>query len=270
MGICKLCGLDKELQDSHFVGKAVYRKANAPELENPSPVAFSRDKAQQSSMQLRDFVFCFDCEQIFNNRGERWIHQRIATTQDFKLLDLFTGQTPTVSQSDYKLFRCRDVSNLDCGAMLHYGAGIFFKAAVHKWVFEGDVTSYIEIDEEYVKALQSFVKNGVQLPQNILVVAGVASTKPRFLGFIPPVEMRASVGREFVFYVSGVLYWMKIGGHIDEAQGKISLSSSGYAFVFVNDDIESTAFSIMKTLATGSVPTERLRELMRRLAEGEA
>jgi hypothetical protein len=68
-GTCKLCNKEKELLDSHFVGKAVYRRLSEPSLVNPHPVVVGKDGAKQSSEQVRDYVFCYDCEQLFNVKG---------------------------------------------------------------------------------------------------------------------------------------------------------------------------------------------------------
>jgi hypothetical protein len=57
-GICKLCPIDKDLQDSHFLGKIVYQKLSEPSLKNPTPVMITRDTAKQSPIQIRDHVFC--------------------------------------------------------------------------------------------------------------------------------------------------------------------------------------------------------------------
>jgi hypothetical protein len=71
-GTCKLCMLEKDLQDSHFIGKAVYKKLMEPFIRNPQPIVITSENLKQSPVQLRDAVFCSDCEQIFNlgaNRG---------------------------------------------------------------------------------------------------------------------------------------------------------------------------------------------------------
>lgn len=128
-GVCKLCRLEKDLQDSHFIGKVVYKKLMEPSLRNPQPVVITGKNLRQSPIQLRDYVFCFDCEQIFNLAGEWWMHKHIATTAGFRLLDLFTGQTPLFNNSDFVLYDAAKSPPVDCGAILEYGAGVFFKAA---------------------------------------------------------------------------------------------------------------------------------------------
>jgi hypothetical protein len=61
LGRCKLCALDKNLQDSHFIGRAVYKKLNEPLIKNPQPIVITSKVLKQSPVQLRDDVFCSDC-----------------------------------------------------------------------------------------------------------------------------------------------------------------------------------------------------------------
>jgi len=63
--ICKLCTLEKDLQDSHFIGKAVHKKLMEPSIRNPHPIVITSKNFKQSPLQLRDNVFCFDCEHRF-------------------------------------------------------------------------------------------------------------------------------------------------------------------------------------------------------------
>lgn len=117
-GKCKLCNLDKELMDSHFVGKAVYRRLNEPSLINPHPIIISSEGPRQSSNQVRDYVFCFDCEQIFNKKGESWVHGQIATTAGFPMLEPLKRYTPIFLEPDMGLFNASLVSEWDCEALL--------------------------------------------------------------------------------------------------------------------------------------------------------
>jgi hypothetical protein len=100
-GMCKLCLFENDLQDSHFLGKSVYKTLSG--LDSPS-IMFTNDSAMQLTGQLRDYVFCHDCEQKFNHRGEMWMHSRIGTMAEFKLLDLFSGQTPLFAEEGFKLY----------------------------------------------------------------------------------------------------------------------------------------------------------------------
>jgi hypothetical protein len=260
-GICKLCQFEKDLQDSHFVGKAVYKRLMESSLDNPHPVVITSEYTKQSSTQVRDYVFCFDCEQKFNRGGESWIHSRIATTTDFPLLDLFTGQPFVLAEDGYKVYDGAMISGLDCAAILHYGAGIFFKAAVHKWEFEG-LACGIDLGAR-TESLRKFVLDGVDLPSDIAIGVSVASTKPKFLGFFPPVAMDDPECVKYKFYVSGILYTLMVGNDIPAASRQYSFSLRGPKLIFMMDDVSDQGRDIMRQLAAGSKPSSKLEKLLK-------
>lgn len=261
LGICKLCEREKELQDSHFVGKAVYKRLMEPSLDNPYPVIITSDYAKQSPTQVRDFVFCSDCEQIFNHRGEAWIHKRIATTGKFPLLDLFVGQRPIVAENGYKLYDGTRIPGLDCAALLHYGAGVFFKAAAYVWDFEG-LTTGIDLGT-HAESLRKFVLDGVDLPPDVVIGLSLASTPPRFLGFFPPVAMDDPECVKYKFYVSGILYTLMVGHDIPKASRQRSFSVKGSKLVFLMDDVSDQGRDIMKQLAATSKVSPKLAKFMK-------
>ncbi len=77
IGDCRLC-LSKgvSLHHSHFMPRSLYPLFRAGDLH---PVRFSREKMAQTSEQVKDYVFCGDCEKTFNGAGESWIHRLFAT-----------------------------------------------------------------------------------------------------------------------------------------------------------------------------------------------
>jgi hypothetical protein len=258
-GICKLCLFEKDLHDSHFLGKAVYKTLAG--LDSP-PIMFTNDSAMQSTEQLRDYVFCYDCEQKFNHRGEKWMHSRIGTMAEFKLLDLFTGQTPLFAEEGYKLYDGTKLPGVDCAALLHYGAGIFFKAAAHVWDFKGSPCN-IEIGE-YKEPLRKFVLDGVDLPSNVIISVGISSKKPDFIGFVPPTQMREPQGMKYTFYVSGVLYTLRFGDDIPEGHRQTAFSSPNLKLIYLIDDLSDVGRDIMRHLAANSKPSPKLEQFMKK------
>jgi hypothetical protein len=258
-GTCKLCLLEKDLQDSHFLGRSIYKAFSLP--DSP-PVMLTADVAQQSTEQLRDYVFCYDCEQKFNSGGEKWMHPRIATLTDFKLLGLFSGQLPLFAESGYKLFDGTKVPGVDCAALLHYGAGMFFKAAAHTWDFKG-VPFGIDIGK-YMEPLRKFVHDGVELPDDVLISVGISGKQPLFIGFLPPVQMQEADGVKYTFYVSGVLYTLRLGANLTEAERKMAFSSPSLKLIFLIDDLSDVGRDIMKQLVGKSKPTPKLEQFMKK------
>jgi hypothetical protein len=73
LGKCRLCHEEKDLQHSHFFGRGIYKRLYEPSLPDSRPVMFTGDYEKQSGVEIRDYVFCFDWEQIFNRMSiEVW------------------------------------------------------------------------------------------------------------------------------------------------------------------------------------------------------
>jgi hypothetical protein len=257
LGTCKLCTLKKELQDSHFIGKAVYKKLMEPSIKNPQPIVITSKNFKQSPVQLRDDVFCFDCEQIFNSGGESWMHRHIATTAGFKLLGLFNGQKPIAKEPDFALYDAATIPAVDCAAMLEYGTGVFFKSAVHTWNFDDGTSSHIDISQQQIEALRKFVHRETTFPQDMVLTVCLSSKAKQFLGFIPPIEME---DKKYYFYVSGVYYCLTTGAGIDSNLKAIAFNQSVAKPIFVGEEWGFQALGIIKNLANGVVPSPKLKD----------
>ena len=261
-GICKLCLLEKDLQDSHFIGKAVYKKLMEQSITNPHPVVITNNSFKQSSVQLRDDVFCFDCEQLFNSGGESWMHRHIATTTGFKLLDLFNGHPPIFNEPDFTLYDAATVPRVDCAAMLEYGAGVFFKSAAHTWNFEDGTSTHIDLGPERTESLRKFVHRKAPFPVDMVLTVCLSSKRKQFLGVIPPIQMGVQ-GKEderYFFHVSGVQYLLLIGAGIDPGIKTIAFNQPVAKPVFVGDEWATQALDILKHLSKGVTPSPKLQE----------
>ena len=67
VGTCKLCLQEKELQDSHLIGRGIYRLIRREQGEDP--IVMTPEIVLQTSRQVSDYVFCKDCEQKFSEGG---------------------------------------------------------------------------------------------------------------------------------------------------------------------------------------------------------
>ena len=76
---CRLCLSEGvPLHHSHFMPRSLYPLFRAGNLH---PVRFSREKMARTSEQVKDYVFCGDCEKTFNREGESWIHTLFSTLE---------------------------------------------------------------------------------------------------------------------------------------------------------------------------------------------
>ncbi len=190
------------------------------------------------------------------------MHRHIATTTEFKLLDLFNKQVPIVDEPDFTLYDAAKIPSVDCAAILEYGSGVFFKSAVHTWRFEDGTSTHIDLGPARTEALRKFVHREAPFPADMVLTVCLSSKRRQFLGVIPPVCMEIGGAEEekYYFYVSGVYYCLLIGAGIDTNMKALGFNQPAAKPIFVGDEWADQALGIMKRLAQGTTPSPKLKE----------
>jgi len=222
-GDCRLC-LSKgiSLHHSHFMPRSLYSLFRAGNLH---PVRFSRKKMAQTSKQVKDYVFCGDCEKTFNREGERWIHTLFASLGGpFPLRERLHKQAPISDMGDAKLYAAGNNPEIDVPKLTHFGCGVFFKGAVHSW--HGDPGKpYIEMDPDEIDALRQYLLGKADLPQTMALCVTVDSASVILQAMNEPCRAKPILGfTQYVFYVPGIFFQLCIG---DSAQEKIHMCING-------------------------------------------
>jgi hypothetical protein len=263
-GKCRLCKRTRELQDSHFMGRTLYKKLREESLRNPSPIVIAGESVDQSDAQLKDFVFCLECEDIFNKRGEMGVHRWVATWTDFPLLKLFEGVPPARTiDTDFRVYDGEKVPGLEYDRLFHYGAGIFFKAACHVWNAGGN-TSHIEINWDHREALRKTVYyRDAPLPKSMRMTIAIASMQTPFAGMFPPVRIIEPRCSKYSFYVPGIFYTLYVGKHIPEIAKLTAGNNEIEKPVYLMPEASEGAREIMKVLASNARRSPRVEQLIR-------
>ena len=99
------------------------------------------DGAKQTSYQVTDYVFCRDCEQLFNKNGENYVMPLVEGNGKFKLLeDLDKAGTDIVGPT-LRAYSVTHAPRIDRDKIAYFAASIFC-ASVHVWRYEdGSITT---------------------------------------------------------------------------------------------------------------------------------
>src|SRR5262245_25404693 len=104
-GICGLCRQVRDLQDSHLLPSSLYKFMKEPSLKNPNPVILEPGVAVPSSREVRQYFLCAECEDLFNNKGEKWIVRNCAQPKgSFPLYTNVVHQPPHLTLGDVELY----------------------------------------------------------------------------------------------------------------------------------------------------------------------
>lgn len=258
-GDCPLClWQGVSLHHSHFMPGSLYPLFRAGNLH---PVRFSREAMLQTSEQVKDYVFCGDCEKTFNRGGESWIHTLLATLGGpFPLRDRQLKQASTTDMGTVKLYAAGKNPEIDVPKLTHFGCGVFLKAAVHPW--HGDPAKpYIEMEPDEIAALRHYLLGKADLPKRIALCVTVDSAPVVWQAMIEPYRAEPLLGfQRYVFYVPGVFFQLCLGDGVQEKIPTCINGSPGGLVLYENVSISmrNTGREELKN----AVRTKKLEEMM--------
>src|ERR1035437_4406232 len=170
-GTCKLCLKDKELCDSHYLPKRVYAFVRAKQMKNQNPFVMSGKFGMQVSDQLRGYVFCKDCEDLFSKHGEKWVLANIPREDGspFHLQDALRREKPITTLQDVNLYDGSSVSAFDMDKLVYFGVSIFWRGAAHDWKSTSGRTAPKVDLRDYYEPLRLFLRREASIPHDVVL-----------------------------------------------------------------------------------------------------
>lgn len=132
-GQCKLCLKATELQDSHLLPKALYKRSLGKGPGNPNPARMSARNTIQTSHQIKDYVLCRDCEQLFSRNGESYVMRLVSEGGKFPLLATLQAARPTKVSPVFTWYDHASAPTIDRNKLGYFALSVFWRASVHVW-----------------------------------------------------------------------------------------------------------------------------------------
>ena len=215
-GVCKMCLQEKNLISSHLVPRKVYEYCDR---EGHNPIALTSDVLMASDRQWQYPLLCFDCESILNEGGEDWCVTKLATfEQTFPLYDLVSANPPVYSIDQTNIFFVRDLPTVKVNEIVHFGMGMFFKAAVHSWQ-KDRIEPRINL-EPSTELLRLWLRGEGRFPPDMYLVVQIAPPDRAQIALFPPYEAEH---RMFYVYVPGLLFMLNVGPDTDKTRRPLCL-----------------------------------------------
>ncbi|MGA2905229.1 MAG: hypothetical protein ABSD98_15475 [Candidatus Korobacteraceae bacterium] len=171
VGKCELCLEKRELQDSHLIGRAIYRHIREDEGEDP--IVMTPDVVLQTSRQVSDYVFCKECEDRFNRGGEHDVTGLVWRRARFPFLDrinlsLYRREGNHAVVSGERI-------GIDTDKLAYYAVSVVWRAAVHVWRTIGQQTTSVFLAPDQQENLRRYLVGESPLPENASVVVTVCA-----------------------------------------------------------------------------------------------
>jgi hypothetical protein len=262
-GKCQLCHVTADLCDSHYMPKGTYKRNRASGLKSQHPVILGKGKARQSSVQIRDYQFCLDCEDRLNKGGERWVLKHLPETDKapFPIHTILEKVTPSCSEPGLAAFRKADVPDIDFEKLTYFGMSIFWRGTL-RWKDTPDGLPHRLHLGKHAESIRKFLLGRGKLPSEIHLVVSISPHKEVRAMALSPRPGEKS--KTFWFHVNGITFMLCIGKDVPIGFRKTSINQAEVVVVSVpiQEKILNNVKKTFKTLDASS-----LDEMFKEIAE---
>lgn len=254
LGTCRLCGQSRELRDSHLLPKAVYRYLRSPGEQDPTLVTPRR--FGPTSKQIKARLLCSECEQRFNDGGERWMLRH--GHRGFRLRELLLGVPPHFTTEYGPVFSCAAIPNVDVQKLTHFALSVFWRTAVYPW---SGAEYQIDLGKRYESEIRAFLLGTSEFPANAVLTVWVADSEMPDSLFCAPYGGRWQHCFQYEFFMQGVLFRLLLGSKLPLNFRQMCFVRSPEHLVLLTSEVERLAKSgAMSRIVPLVISQNKLRE----------
>jgi hypothetical protein len=212
----------------------VYRLIRDAKAKNPNPVLLSKGKDVQTSAQLKRYLLCSLCEDLFNKNGESWVLAhcfRGGVTNKFLLRDMLRTVSPMKSDSIGDLVSTAGIGGIDVGKIAYFAASVFWRASVSDWPIRGQITPQITLGPLQLE-FADYLLGRSTFPKSCNLLIYVAGDKTPPLAMHPPQCGNSGGLEECRFAIPGIRFSLLT----KMAQSPLSLTAPPYYPVMVSNE----------------------------------
>src|SRR5258708_6784960 len=155
-GKCALCQKPSLLQHSHLIGRAMYKMSREDGFD---PVVMTPQVATHTQKQVKEYMFCVKCEDLFNKGGEKYMTGLVFNGESFPLLErMKLAPFAGIRVSKAGLEKCSGLKlGIDTEKMAYYAISLVWQATAEKWrTLEGQTTK-VEMDEKRKEEVRRYL-----------------------------------------------------------------------------------------------------------------
>jgi hypothetical protein len=237
IGLCKLCLLTKELQDSHLMPRSLYKKARSSGGKgNQDPLLVTKSARKRSSYQITDYVLCRECEHRFNVNGESYVMQVVAKQNlDFPLLETLKSTTPTLKHENWDTYSATDTPSIEREKIAYFAISVVWRASIHTWAQVDGESVKIDLGPKYNEQIRKYLMGETHVPKSVSLQVIACSDLVNRISFFPPAENQKTHDRTFIFLARGVLFFFRASNTLTGFQKRLSIVNNTNQWITIRD-----------------------------------
>lgn len=252
-----MCHKAADLQDSHLLPSALYKRFKEPRLKNPNPLVVSPGVAVPSSLEVRQYFLCRDCEDRFNRFGEKWAIANCSQPDGaFPLHDNLTAFPEAVRWGRVALYRGKGVAGIDPDQLSYFACSVFWRASATQWRNHHDRIEMGPYEERFRLHLLGLAP----FPECAALRLVISSPAAAKLLAVLPMTDRIGGMRCYTFYIPGMIFTLVLAQHIPVEFKQVTLNGSPDRPIGVSDDVYREAMTQVATALKSAHPKGYLQD----------
>jgi hypothetical protein len=244
MAICRLCRQDRNLRESHYIPAAIYAELRTESERNPNPVLMNGEVSLITSWQLTEIALCDECENRFNENGERWVLANMSKGDGgFPIHDVLNAMRPQIAPGNVEQFAMVGIDGIDMDALVYFALSIFWRGSAITWHNRGRIYDGINLGP-FEETIGTFLLGGA-FPRDVVVLVTVW---PRAVEVLPAAHTPRQIrirNREFSaynFYIPGLDFKLFVGNRIPDAFRRMCSYASPQRYLYA--DLQSMEMTL--------------------------
>ena len=234
IGRCSLCSHDRELLESHFVPKALYRLVRAG-TRGANPLQITAEGSRQTSKQAVQRLLCADCEKRFDHDGENWVLKNCYRGRGvFRLRALLEQSTPVGIDSDTRIYSASSLEGVRVESLVYFCTSVFWRASVVDWWSSGRKFEQISLGDRYQEEIRRYLLGEDKFPENAAVMVILSGLRQPVLAFNFPISIRVEFGHSHRLHIPGMTFLLTIGKEVPKSLGEACILRSSAHPIFVS------------------------------------
>jgi hypothetical protein len=212
MGICKLCGEEKELLKSHLIPAAAFKPLSAREASNPNPLIVTNEWIGQSSEQIAAHYVAVDVRTYSTKVAKNGCCRSLRTSMDSRCTRWWRKPNPYSGMARWRYTAPRAFLDLSSERPSTSVWQSFWKASARDWGTKGRQI-YIDLGF-YAEPVRQFVLGRAPFPGRMCLGVCVLPPTVPLLATLMPIQTKQREFHRFKFYVPGVEFALNVGKQV--------------------------------------------------------
>lgn len=209
-GICKLHLKCAELKLSHFLPAGAYRLLVPDGSEVRQPVLMTNQVAMLTSLQMRDYVLCADCEKRFDQGGEEYTIGQMKGSRGFPLLERLRV-SPAVDFSLREGVYAGKHLGIDTKKLAYFALSVAWRSAVHTWPsIRGHVPDSVDLGT-FKEPIRQFLLGEAPFPEQLTILTTTCTDEYSQSAMYAPTKMIGSPTPGISFLACGIHFLILMG-----------------------------------------------------------